>query len=968
MPQAIILCTVLTFGLLAIAIFVLLCNQIQRQKLESELRQAKAELELRVRDSTAQLIEANRQLQSSEQQFRRAVLYSPLPVMLYAEDGEVLQISRAWTAITGYELAEIPNLANWMELAYGDRNVSVREIIDNLWGMDTRVEEGESTIRTRSGETRIWEFFSAPLGRTHDGRRVAITTAVDITERLQAEMVVQASQAKLNDVLNTAIASIVCFHLFPDCNWEYEYQSPGCELLFGYTVEEMMADNYLWMSRVLPEDRENVIMPLCEDMFAERTTSAEYRFLHKDGSIRWISVIYASRRDAAAENWIVTGVNHDITERKEMELALQAALGEASLTEAKLSHVLNSAIAVLGTIRIYPNRDWDYVYISPGCERLYGYTIEEVQADKNLIISRIATEDFQRVFIPQFEDIVAERSVTNEFRFRHKNGSLRWISQTLISHTDAVADCWIATTVSIDITARKQAELELQKAKEAAEIANRAKTAFLANMSHELRTPLNAILGFAQIISYSSSLNPEDKEHLDIIHRSGEHLLALINDVLDMAKIDAELITFNPKNFNLLYLLENIKQMFQLQANNQGLQLLLDTSPHLPEYVRTDELKLHQVLINLVSNAIKFTTSGSVTLRVRLGTGDWGAGSRGQGAGGREDKGDKTKFPASERQSVRASLSSSPHFLHFEVEDTGCGIASDEIKSIFQPFVQTQQGKQTQGGTGLGLTISSKFVEILGGELSVSSELGKGSSFRFDIPVTVVKSADTIQELLPQRRVIALAPNQPTYRILIVDDDQNNRLLVQQMLLPLGFAVREAKNGYEAVDIWCDWEPHLIFMDMRMPVMDGYEATKQIKATIKGQATAIIALTAVSFAENRSVVLAIGCDDFISKPFRESDIFEILSRILGVNYIYEDVTLVPPSQETNVLTTEALAALDTNWLKAFHQVTTEGDIQGMLVLIDELDNQHQSVANALVDLVNNFELEKLLSIIEDSEY
>jgi signal transduction histidine kinase/DNA-binding response OmpR family regulator len=457
------------------------------------------------------------------------------------------------------------------------------------------------------------------------------------------------------------------------------------------------------------------------------------------------------------------------------------------------------------------------------------------------------------------------------------------------------------------------------RAATAAELASAAKSAFLANVSHELRTPLNAIIGFGRLLEQSGALNEEQGANLATINRSAAQLLALINDVLDLSKIEAGRVELNQGALDLHDMLEEARGMFSARAEETGLSIRVEVDPGVPRYVHTDPGKLRQVVINVLGNAVKFSEQGSVSIRAR---------AQAESAG-------KTR-------------------LFFEVEDTGVGISSADISELFEPFAQSRTPTRKEG-TGLGLSICKKYVSLLGGSISVRSELGTGSVFSFDV---LVGPADEREVALPrpQRRIRGLAPGQLPYRLLVAEDRDSNRELLVKVLTAWGFQVRAVRNGAECVSAWESWEPHAIFMDMRMPVMDGYEATRRIKSSTRGQATMIIALTASAFDSDRNIILAEGCDDFLRKPFVEEDICRALEKHLGAAFLWDEPEpSTPPAAKPARLGPQLFRLLDAKTLQALRQATVSTDYARLKALVGELRVSQPEVAAALAPLVNAFD-------------
>jgi signal transduction histidine kinase/CheY-like chemotaxis protein/ligand-binding sensor domain-containing protein len=436
-----------------------------------------------------------------------------------------------------------------------------------------------------------------------------------------------------------------------------------------------------------------------------------------------------------------------------------------------------------------------------------------------------------------------------------------------------------------EIVRQRTAELaqtvdQLRDSEQRALAASRAKSAFLANMSHELRTPLNGILGFAQILSRRKDRDADDREGLNIIARSGEHLLGLINDVLSLSKIEAGRVTLEREVFELQALLNDVENVLRVRAEEKGLRLVCEMSGAQPAAVIGDQGKLRQILLNLVGNAVKFTEQGTVTVRA-----SW--------------------------QNGRA---------RFDVDDTGPGIAASELPALFEPFVQTESGHRTKEGTGLGLALSRDLAQLMGGDIEVKSEPGRGSTFSVEVSMPEA-AADAIVAAKERRRVASLAPGQQSIRVLVVDDAPLNRTVLSRLLAAVGFLVREAASGEEALATWQSWQPHFIWMDKRMPGIDGLEVTRRIRERERATGRArvpIIALSASALEHEREEILGAGCDDFVAKPFRESMIFARMREHLGVEYVYESEAPVPKrvtrEEKITLPSNGAVLVVDDDWV------------------------------------------------------
>lgn len=587
------------------------------------------------------------------------------------------------------------------------------------------------------------------------------------------------------------------------------------------------------------------------------------------------------------------------------------------------------------------DEDYTLYIMSSYAEQITGYPPSDfINNAVRSYASIIHPDDVEYCAQQSRQAIEAGKPWELEYRILHKDGNIRWVFEKGRVVRDEEGEVKFSQGVVLDVTRRKLAEEEvntlraestrkLQIAKEQAETANRAKSDFLASMSHELRTPLNAILGFARNLSRAPELTPERQKQVGIIARAGDHLLQMINEILSLSRIEAGLVELREAPFDLKVNLQDIAQMITPRAQEKGLSVALDLGPELPATLLGDVGKIRQVLINLLGNAIKFTQKGQVVIRAR----------------------------SKPMENGRIEL-------ELQVEDSGPGIPEEQLEAIFDSFVQGVEPGGQVDGAGLGLTICKKLVDVMGGELEVASEVGVGSVFTIRFPLGPT-DAPLESEANCQKHVIGIEPGPTSWRILVVDDDADNRALLTTVLGQVGFVVREAVDGNTAVAAFKQWHPHLICMDMRMPVMDGYEATKRIRASEGSETVKILAVTASVFDEQRPKILAAGCDELVCKPIDENVLLGVIGRLLGVEYRHAEAVEGSAPEEDVALGAEMLSDLPADLRDELRHATLLLDKAALATLIQRIEAHAPDTAKGLQTLVDGFQFARIRELLED---
>ncbi len=767
------------------------------------------------------------------------------------------------------------------------------------------------------------------------------------------------------------------------------YISPAYEEIWGRTTQSLYERPESWLEAIHPEDRDRIIAVYATSLREKRDLDEEYRIIQPDGSERWVGVRSSFVFDEAGEPTSIAGIAEDITERKisEAELHRQARRRQlfAEITlkirrSLRLEKILQTTVTEVRRIldvdrvviyQLYVDgsgtvvneavlSNWPAIQgeqINDPCfvkSYLQMYRQGRIHAVADLQNSEVKT--CYREMLGQFGvranlvvPILRREELWGLLIAHQCSGARQWqdfeaelLDQLADQVGIAIAQSQLLEKETKTTQQLTEQNLHLEEARREAEAANRAKSEFLANMSHELRTPLNGILGYAQILKLQSSLTSKQLEQVNIIQQSGEHLLTLLNDILDLSKIEAGKMELYLSNFHLPHFLEGIAEIIRLSAEQKNIAFNYELVSELPLHVRGDEKRLRQVLINLLGNAVKFTDTGGVTFKVGY----------------------------LENSKIR-----------FQVEDTGIGIAPEKLAAIFLPFHQIGDSKHRFEGTGLGLAISQKLVKLMESELQVKSIFGQGSIFWIDLDLPEVSEG---QEMSPVPRKTIVGFRGSKRKLLIADDKWENRSVLVNLLLPLGFEIAEVKDGRDCLNQAIELKPDLILLDMIMPVIDGLETTRQLRQLRTLKDVVIIATSASVFDYNQQEYLAAGCDGFIPKPVQAENLFELLQEHLDLEWIYEN-SRTPSNQELIEESTisgesfqgEIAQTIQPNkstlivppptQIAVFYELAMMGDIGGIIEQakkLQQLDEQFVPFANKLLQLAKGFQEKQILEFVK----
>ncbi len=674
----------------------------------------------------------------------------------------------------------------------------------------------------------------------------------------------------------------------------------------GYTYDEFVALTYWDITPIDYEAQEKVQLDAL--VKTGRYGPYEKEYIHKQGYRFPVLLNGVVVEDDNGEKFIWSTVEN-ISDSKNAEKLLQKAQEMANIGHWNLDLQKNE------------------LYWSDETYRIFGLQPQEFAATYEAFVERIYPDDRDAVNNAYAKSLEDKQPYEIDHRVIRPDGEIRFVHERCEHRYDNDGNIIGSIGTVLDVTGQYATERELIEAKEKAEAANRAKSIFIANMSHELRTPMNAILGFSKMMTRDENLNELQQKNLAIINHSGEHLLSMINEILDLSKIESGEMTVTREAFELAGIFNEIRELMQVQAKEKDIGCMLEVGQNVPEFIHSDKNKLRQVLINIVGNAIKFTNEGSIAIRVTAAN------------------------------ALKNSVE-----LVIEVEDSGCGIDKQMRENIFKPFFQENALEKAEGGTGLGLTISRQIMRLLGGEITVESEVGRGSLFRISLRVEKASSSDSRDRAVP-KRVTGLEAGQRAFTVLVVDDAETNRILCSSLLKRVGFSVDEAISGAEAVEKFAQQAYDLILMDILMPGMNGYEASQKIRALPHGDEVKIIALSAHVLKEEYHEDADNGCDAFIGKPFEESALFEGVGRLLGVRYTYEEERGISAGKTVH----PDMSQLDTipEALRTeIFEAALKGSGRNLQKALGKIEEKHPDVARHLKRLSASYDFDAVVALLE----
>ncbi len=976
-------------------ILKLLCAQtaiaLENARLYQQLEAYSETLEQKVQKRTHELQqeirgrqEVDSALRLSEEKFAKAFLCSPNAITITSlSDGKHLEVNDSFCSFTGYSAEEIlgytaMELNLWVNAEDRDRLFNAIQ--------DTKVIRNyEFDFRTKSGAVRT-ALLSAEIITLH-GQKCLLSLSNDITERQQASK----SLAQLNLALANAMPGIAKL----STEGRYVEVNDSYAKIAGYEPEEMIGVQ--WQESIYPEDLP-IAIAAYERMLVEGKAEFEARGVRQDGSIFYKQVLMVKadlnragfeghycfykdisdayqraeqrRQTEAALEHQNQQLQQEISERQRIEAMLdgQNRILELIAKGKPLSEILDSLAqfiewlsgeALCSFLLLESNTGKLRHGAAPSLPDSYNQAVDGIAigpkvgscgtaaySKKTVIVSDIATnylwEDFKDLAL-QYNlracwstPVIAREEVLGTFAMYYGE------SKTPSPETQKLIDkATYLARIAIEHDRTTQA---LQQAKEAADAANRAKSQFLTNMSHELRTPLNGILGYTQLFQRSAELTPQQQKGINTIHTCGTHLLTLINDILDLSKIEVEKMELYPHDFHLPNFLWGVTQMCQIRAQQKGITFAYQPSNQLPTAVHADEKRLRQVLINLLGNAIKFTDSGGVTFKVSV---------------------------ISQEQRTN-DVGQMTNQIRFEVEDTGIGIATEELEKIFEPFEQVGDNQHKSEGTGLGLAITKKIISLMGSQLQVETTLGDGSTFWFELELPQASESMQLRTQSSLREIIGYQGDRK--KILVVDDYDENRLVFVKLLEPLGFEIREASNAEEAVEQGIKFRPNLMIIDLVMPGIDGFELTQYLRQLAEFERTILIASSASVSEFYQVQSKEVGCNDFLAKPIQAEDLLLKIRDNLELTWVYKDDNKMP-NQPTLALTNSSQGIQSTTIitpsieeLNTLYDLAKKGLIDSLIEQAEklkDLDLKYLSFAQKIQQLAQNFEIKAIRNLLQE---